>query len=238
MVDDETLEFWENTASEWELQIGDRGDRNRKENSDPVLWRMAGRVSGLDVLDAGCGNGYLTAMLSRKGARPVGVDFSEQMIELARKRAPHIDFRVDCCSSLKTVPDESVDLLISNYVLMDLPDLDGAVSSFYRVLRPGGSAVLVFSHPCFPLSDAFDGLHGNSMGIMWPFPYFVEKKRADPPWGHFTRDFIRYHRPISRYWKAFTGTGFTVRDFDEPVHPDAMERSLARPCSVAFKLQK
>ena len=238
MSDEETREFWDGTASDWERQVGIEGDKNRRLNSDPVLWQMAGSVSGLDVLDAGCGTGYLTVKLAGEGARVVGVDFSPEMIELAKRRAPQLDFRVDSCCRLDTFSDSSFDLLISNYVLMDLPDLHGAMDSFFRVLRKGGRAVLVFSHPCFPLSDAFDSPDGKSMGIMWPHPYFVEKKRIDPPWGHFKRDFIRFHRPLSLYWKAFIAAGFTIKDFDEPVQPNAPERSLARPCSVAFMLQK
>lgn len=199
---------------------------------------MTGDVNGLDVLDAGCGTGYLTVKLAGRGARPVGIDFSIEMIELARKRAPDLDFRVDSCSGLTAFPDGSFDLVISNYVLMDLPDLDLALRSFYRILKRRGRAVLVFSHPCFPLSDAVEAGDGNPMGIAWPYPYFIEKRRVDPPWGHFTRDFIRFHRPLSRYWKAFVSAGFAVTDFDEPVQPDADLRSLSRPCSVAFSLVK
>ncbi|MBE9011925.1 class I SAM-dependent methyltransferase, partial [Pseudanabaenaceae cyanobacterium LEGE 13415] len=60
-----------------------------------------------------------------------------------------IDFHEDSCSELKTFPNQHFDVLVSNYVLIDLPDLEGAVHAFHRVLKPGGIAALVFSHPCF-----------------------------------------------------------------------------------------
>ena len=95
MSDDDvrgTQRFWDAVAPDWQTQVGTEGDRNRQLNSDPVLWSFAGPVDGLSVLDAGCGTGYLTAKLAAKGAKPIGVDFSPQMVELARAAHPNEDF--------------------------------------------------------------------------------------------------------------------------------------------------
>ena len=48
----ETREFWDRVAADWEIQVGSEGDRNRRLNSDPVLWDFAGEVADLAVLDA------------------------------------------------------------------------------------------------------------------------------------------------------------------------------------------
>jgi hypothetical protein len=71
---------------------------------------------------------------------------------------------------------------------------------------------------------------------------------VDPPWAHFTSDFIWFHRPLSDYWKAFQAAGFSVLDFEEPriakerYHLVENARKLAysqsRPYSVAFRLEK
>jgi SAM-dependent methyltransferase len=129
---------------------------------------------------------------------------------------------------------------------MDTPYLDAAVQSFSRVLRPGGIAVLVFSHPCFPQTNV-DEL-GGIIHYSWNFPYFEESKQVDPPWRHFKSDFTWYHRPLSGYWKTFKSAGFQVEDFDEPrVTEDRyhltndkkrLHNSQMRPYSVAFKLVK
>lgn len=246
---DETQEFWDRAASDWKLQVGGEGDANRRLNSDPVLWRFAGDVRGLTVLDAGCGTGYLSNKLAEAGARVIGVDFSEQMIALARKDYPARELRVDSCAALATVPDSSIDLVVSNYVLMDTPYLDETVVAFRRVLRPGGAAVLVFSHPCFPGGRA-DSPEGDSSvtRYTWPFPYFHATKCVDPPWAHFKTEFIWFHRPLSDYWKAFTRAGLQVVDFDEPRITEEryhlassaqhVQRLQSRPFSVAFKLEK
>lgn len=156
----DTLAFWNSIANDWDIQVGRDGDANRRLNSDPVLWRLAGDVAGLTVLDAGCGTGYLSRKLHERGAQVIGADLSYAMIEIARTKTPEVDFRVESCAELRTVRDGSVDLIGSNYMLMDTPDLEGTMSAFHRFLKTGAHAVLVFSHPCFPASRARDTAGG------------------------------------------------------------------------------
>lgn len=241
---EEIRTFWDRLAEDWNQHVGTHGDANRILNSDPVLWKMAGDVRDLDVLDAGCGTGYLSAQLREKGARVVGVDLSDQMIRIARSQTPDIDFRVDSVNELRTISGAQFDLVISNYVLMDTPDLDGTLRNFARVLRPFGSAIAVFSHPCFPQGRFTQ--NGRGATYSWDFPYFEQCKRVDPPWGRFRSEFIWFHRPLSDYWKAFHRAGFRVAEFDEPhvtperyhlaSNPKKLANSQQRPYSVAFRL--
>lgn len=75
---EQTRDFRNRVADGWRIQVGHDGDSNRILNSDPVLWKFAGDVSGLTVPDAGCGAGYLSKKLCDPGARDIGVDFSER----------------------------------------------------------------------------------------------------------------------------------------------------------------
>jgi SAM-dependent methyltransferase len=244
------MESWDVKAGEWAIQVGDEGDMNRRYQSDPVLWRMLGEVAGRTILDAGCGTGYLSIVMARRGARVIGVDWSPRMIDVGRGRAEalgvEVDLRVDSCSELATLPNASVDAIVSNYVLMDLPDLEGAVASFHRVLRDGGQAVVVFSHPCFAPPGGFGRSSDGSTVFRWDRSYF-DRFEGTEEWGHFTTPFIFYHRPLSHYWRAFRAEGFRVLDFDEPVIPvppppeidDArLRRFRMVPNSVAFLLEK
>jgi len=211
-----TRDLWNRVADDWQIQVGEDGDGNRILNSDPVLWQFAGDVNGRTVLDAGCGTGYLSKKLHDQGARVTGIDFSERMVAIAHAYHPDMDFRVDSCSELRTLEDEHFDLVVANYVLMDTPDLGGTMAAFHRVLKPDGAAVLVFSHPCFPQEHATVSEDGEVIQYGWNFPYFEPRKCVDPPWAHFTAEFIWFHRPLSDYWKAFRAAGFVVVDFEEP----------------------
>jgi SAM-dependent methyltransferase len=234
---DEIKKCWDQKAAQWKKWVGERGDNNRFFNSDPVLWKFAGDVKGLEVLDAGCGTGYLSISLTQKGAKVIGVDISPNMIQeaqsMAQAKSCEIDFRVDSCETLSTLKDNSVDLIISNYVLMDLPNLDAAVSQYYRVLRKDGKAVFIIGHP-------FSG------GLAPEENYFDEVKKVDR-WGPFDSDFIFFHRPISQYWKSFKRASFIIEDFDEPVaedptvpgfKPEWRTEYRKKPWSMAFLLKK
>ncbi len=245
----EVRELWDDLAPGWRVQVGQEGDVVRRFASDPVLWAMLGDVRGLRVLDAGCGTGYLAGMLRARGAEVTGVDISSEMIAIARGDHPGIRFERDSISELATLEDGSFDAAVSNFVLMDAPDLEGAVGSLHRVLGPGGVAVVVFSHPCFPQGRRREADGGSTTTYTWEFPYFEESRRVDPPWAHFTREFIWFHRPLSSYWKAFRAAGFVVDDFEEPrLAPERRAEAAAldpkldklsrRPYAVAFKLRK
>ena len=82
----ETRDFWDRVAADWKIQVGSEGDRNRRLNSDPVLWDFAGEVADLAVLDAGCGTGTLAFEAAERGAEVVAVDLSPTLVELARER--------------------------------------------------------------------------------------------------------------------------------------------------------
>lgn len=245
---EETRNFWDRVADDWNIQIGDDGDENRRLNSDPVLWNFVGDVSGLSTLDAGCGTGYLSKKLRDKGAHVIGIDLSAQMIAIARQKYPDIQFQVDCCTELATIPDDSCDMVIANYVLMDTPELTETLRSFNRVLKMNGKAVSIFSHPCFPQGCSHASKNPEGVRYEWDFSYFEPTKRVDPPWAHFKSEFIWFHRPLSDYWKAFVAAGFDVVGFEEPrvkadrYHLASTEarliKSRTRPYSVAFQSAK
>ena len=99
---------------------------------------------------------------------------------------------------------------------MDTPDLRGTMAAFNRVLKPGGVAVLVFSHPCFPQGVATASEDGGEVCYRWSFPYFESRTCSDPPWAHFTSEFIWFHRPLSDYWKAFRRQGLSWSTLRNP----------------------
>lgn len=250
-IDNEVRETWNRIAVDWDIQVGEEGDSNRILNSDPILWQFVGEIKNLFVLDAGCGTGYLARKLAARGAVVTGIDLSEQMIAIAKEKSIQknlqIDFHVDDCSKLDKLSARCFDLIIANYVLMDVPDLEGAMNAFNRVLKLNGLAVLIFSHPCFPQGRAIVS-ENREINYNWNFPYFERTKCIEAPWNHFTSEFIWFHRPLSDYWKAFKTSGFEIVDFEEPrlteerfhlaKNERQLENSKTRPYSVAFKLEK
>lgn len=105
--------------------------------------------AGKDVLDVGCGNGYVLSRYARAGARTVGVDLTRAAVELCRSRFAHMDlpgeFRQANAEALP-FPDNTFDCVTSMGVLHHTPNTAAAVAEVFRVLKPGGRLIVMFYH--------------------------------------------------------------------------------------------
>ena len=97
---------------------------------------------GEEVLDAGCGEGWLTAELLAAGARPVGIDVDEEPLRRARRREPRLDLRVVPASGPWPLPDNAFDVVWSGEVIEHLAEPAAWLSECRRVLRSAGRLLL------------------------------------------------------------------------------------------------
>ncbi len=107
--------------------------------------RRAGLRPGQTALDLCTGTGKLAQeLLPFVGptGRVVGVDFSPAMLELARRREPHVEFRLGDVTRLSEA-DVSVDAVTIAFGLRNLVDRESALREMFRVLRPGGRLVIL-----------------------------------------------------------------------------------------------
>jgi len=92
---------------------------------------------GTRLLDVATGPGALAAEAANRGARPVGIDLSRQMIELARRLYPAIDFREADVEDLPFA-DDMFDAVVCAFGLGHFPRPEVAVAESVRTLSPGG----------------------------------------------------------------------------------------------------
>jgi cytosine/adenosine deaminase-related metal-dependent hydrolase/ubiquinone/menaquinone biosynthesis C-methylase UbiE len=112
------------------------------------LSQMLPDVSGLDVLDAGCGTGrWLSLFASRNANSLIGVDSSAEMLHrAATKIGPTCSLRLGSCVALPIL-DATIDLVISSFVLSYLEGLPDFARELHRVTRPGATVFLTDMHP-------------------------------------------------------------------------------------------
>ncbi|HSF25403.1 MAG TPA: class I SAM-dependent methyltransferase [Blastocatellia bacterium] len=107
------------------------------------------RFRNRDVLEVGCGLGTDAVSFARNGARYTGVDLTEASIDLVRRRfvleALPSELRTADAENLPFA-DESFDLVYSHGVLHHTPDTQRAIDEAHRVLRPGGTAMVMLYH--------------------------------------------------------------------------------------------
>jgi len=254
LTDEDVAGSWDAKADLWDTKYDQEGDSNRKYQSDQVLFDLLGEVAGLRVLDAGCGQGYLSRILARRGASVVGVENSRRFYELAlgyqAEEPLDIVYHRGSISDMPYLEDASFDAIASNYVLMDTRDYQGAVREFARVLRPGGVALLIFSHPCFHtpgsgwLRQPPDSLRREDR-VRWMVDQYFHRGVQQLDWHPFDTPFFLFHRTLSDYYGAFQAAGLRITDLKEPSVTERGERELAPhnvrhlkriPYSVAFRL--
>jgi SAM-dependent methyltransferase len=127
---------------------------------------VLGDVAGLDVVELGCGTAYLSGLLARQGARPVGVDLTPAQLATAARCQRRFGLRfplVEADAANVPLADASFDLVVSEYGASVWCDPDRWVAEAARLLRPGGRLVFVTNSVlatlCVPETEGFAQEH-------------------------------------------------------------------------------
>ena len=184
-----------------------------------ALFELIGRVEGQRILDLGCGEGRISRALAGSGNDVVGVDLSAELLQCATTAChDRIDYRcADVCTTdwWDGIPFDGV---VSSMSLMDIDDLDGAVSTASATTRSGSWVAWSIIHPGFPGID--------EIRASWPTggSYF------DQGWWNTGGDGVRgrvgsNHRTLSTYLNIMVKHGFALEAAAEP----AWRRSASDP---------
>lgn len=185
---------------------------------ESTLSLLPSSMRGMDAIELGCGTGYVSAWMARRGARVTAIDNSEQQLQTARRLAR--DHGVDLTllhGNAEQVPrpDGSFDFAISEYGAAIWCDPYAWIPEAHRLLRPGGGLVFLGNHPiwttCAPpsgepcgpqLSRDYFGMHR----IDW-------RQAAVDPGG------IEFNLPLSAWFALFFDVGFVVERYQEVQAP-------------------
>jgi ubiquinone/menaquinone biosynthesis C-methylase UbiE len=103
----------------------------------PSMIKAVGNIKGKKLLDVGCGAGVHIQHYLKKEAKCSGIDISETLIKLARKRCPEVDFEV---GSMLKLPykDNSFDVVTMSLALHYVDNIKTVLEEVNRVLKKGG----------------------------------------------------------------------------------------------------
>jgi SAM-dependent methyltransferase len=137
----------------------------------------------MSILDVGCGPGYVSAAAAERGAAPVGLDFSAEMIAIARKKFPGIEFRQGDAQNLPFA-EATFDRVVANFALLHLSNPERAMSEAARVLKTGGRFAFttwakVSENPFVKLVDDAIEAHANVDVDLPPGPPFYLFENED-----------------------------------------------------------
>jgi len=103
------------------------------------------RHRGEQVLDVGCGIGWICYHFARGGARITGVDLTQRAVDLTRRRLEIHGLTgtiLQANAEALPFPDAAFDFVVSAGVLHHTPETAKAVAEIHRVLRPGGRGMI------------------------------------------------------------------------------------------------
>ena len=144
----------------------------------PPLLEAAEVSAKMSILDVGCGPGYVSAAAAERGAAPIGLDFSGEMIGIAKQMFPQIEFREGDAQKLPFA-DNSFDRVLANFALLHLAEPERACAEACRVLKPGGrfgftTWAHVAENPFVKLVDDAIQAHANlDVGLPEGPPYYL-----------------------------------------------------------------
>lgn len=205
----------------WVTIIRDRLDRYRSELTDRAVLAAIGPATGVTILDAGCGEGYLSRSLAQDGADTIGIDACADLIKSAQEVATEsglaIDYHVGTVDNLP-IRDGQCDVVVCNHLINDLKEISAPFREFARVTREGGRIVILMLHPCFY------GAHAErSKNRTYPTPaeYFqlrTIEQQFEVAGVTSPAKVAMWFRPLEDYVSQLHESGFHITSLSEP-HP-------------------
>jgi SAM-dependent methyltransferase len=175
-------------------------------------------IEGVRLLDLGCGEGYCTRELTRRGAIDVeGMDLSSGMIKLAREQEDGeglgIRYHQGCATDLSRFGSGSKDMILAMFLFnyLTIAETKTCMAEAARVLQPGGRFLFAVPHPAFPYMRQpgppfyfHVGGEGYFSGRDHTFPGRIWKRDGT------CLDVRLVHKTLSDYFDTIQAAGFTT----------------------------
>ena len=177
----ENRRYWDERADQW-IAPGERSWREEPtwgcwHQPEAQLQLLPVDMAGMTAIELGCGTGYVSAWMVRRGASVVGIDNSEQQLATARRLADEHGVSLTLLhgnAERVPYPDGHFDFAISEYGAAIWCDPTRWLPEAHRLLKPGGQLVFLGNHPlaiiCMPPSGAAcePQLHRNYLELQAP----------------------------------------------------------------------
>lgn len=223
------VEKWEDLAVEYIKYA--RGEKYLKDPLrfnvlTPEILNIIGNVRGKKVIDAGCGEGYLSRTLSREGGKVIGIDVSKTMIReaLLQERYEDLGTKYILCDLTDPIPIESgsVDIIVANMVFFSIREIEKVIKNLSGYLSKDGEFIFSILHPCFHLNNyQWENIHllNTRNGVLSTSisESYHDERLIERPYIDSFHKISVYLRSIEFYLQLFLKNGYTISDFREPI---------------------
>ena len=141
----ERAKHWSNGAKDYDFNIQKEFNSFREDSWYKLMIDWCNKKDNLKVLDCGCGPGFFSVVLAKRGHDVIGIDQAQGMLDMAKKNAENAgvdpEFKV---MDLETIefPEDTFDLVVSRNVTWNLSNPEIVYAEWKRVLKPGGTLII------------------------------------------------------------------------------------------------
>ena len=222
----DNLDLWNTAAPVWVDFVRKHKDMYRLHLNTPVALGLMGDLLWKRVLDLGCGEGFHSRIMTKKGAKVIGLepsDLIEYALATEDKLSQGIQYYRGRAEALHEFAIGPFDLVVANMVLHNICNIEEAIRGVAGVMHKGGLFVFSILHPM-----------SNCAGSKWrwngkpvpddPQPDYFNRRPIEVTWE--MEGLIRpmttlvFHRPLSDYFELLEKTGFTIEKVIEPYPTD------------------
>ncbi len=243
---------WGHVANWYHEHVSENNDTYHEKVIKPNLLRVLGDITGKQVLDLACGQGFFSRALQAQGSHVTGVDIAPELIAIAKKLGPAEITYLAAPAERVPLPDGSFDAAVCVLALQNIQNLSAALAQVSHLLKKGGAFAIVLNHPCFRIPR-----HSS-----WGFDpdASVQFRRIDRYLSESSYEIqmhpgsapsvitMSYHRPLQLYMKELAKHGFVLAGLEEWIShrvsekgPHAKAEDRARkefPLFLMLKAQK
>jgi SAM-dependent methyltransferase len=181
----------------------------------PSLRGLLADVTGLRIVDLGCGYGWFCRWAAENGAAGVlGLDVSEKMLERARSFSTDQRIRYARADLEQLeLPAESFDLAYSSLAFHYVEDAARLFRTIRAALVPGGRLVFSAEHPIYMASRRAGWILDAEGRRSWPVDSYQVEGRRVTDW--LAPGVVKYHRTLGTTLNTLIAQGFAIRHVEE-----------------------
>lgn len=212
----EIISSWLKNANQWVTAVRNGEIESRLLVTNAAIIKTVLDKSPKNVLDIGCGEGWLTRKLVHSGINCLGVDVVPELIDAAQK-AGHGRFRLLTYEDVSlTTLIEKFDVIVCNFSLLGNESVLHLFQQIPSILNNDGCLIVQTLHPVVSCGDTHyeDGWREGS------WDGFNEEFSDPAPW---------YFRTMASWQTLFTDNNFHLSNIQEPQNP-----KTGQPASVIF----
>lgn len=254
-TDNRSIKWYNQHAADYTKHVRDETDSiYHSLYEKPAMYKLVPDLEGKTVISLGCGSGEDCNFLKKHGARKVvGIDISENIIEIAASSYPDCTFKVMDMENLD-FPDGTFDFAYSSLAIHYIEDWHHVFKEAYRILKPGTNFLFSCEHPVASsmVTTQNDGnvkikqisrKRDKKAGTVEIIGDYLTRRTSgiNDDWAVTT-----WHKPISEIASEATDEGFLIASICEPkplekmneIRPTTYQTLNKIPHFIIFKLLK